>query len=96
MFNSRYGAQIKALYDGDTSSFGGDESRADLALCNHLAYWTNNDESRIDKMFRESGLMRKKWERADYRARTIRLALSDKNTYHEYTAEEKKRYRKPQ
>ena len=92
MFNSRYGAQIKALYDGDTSSFGGDESRADLALCNHLAYWTNNDESRIDKMFRESGLMRKKWERADYRARTISLALKDKSTYHEYTPEEKKRY----
>lgn len=92
MFNSRYGTQIRSLYDGDTSSFGGDESRADLALCNHLAYWTNNDESRIDRMFRESGLMRKKWERADYRARTIRLALSDKSTYHEYTAEEKKRY----
>ena len=36
--------------------------------------------------------MRKKWERPDYRARTIRLALSDKNTYHEYTKEEKKRY----
>jgi len=87
--NTRCGSQIRALYDGDT---GGDHSRADLALCNHLAYWTNNDPERMDRMFRQSALMRKKWERPDYREHTIGLALKGKSTYHDFTPEQKKAY----
>jgi len=45
----------------------GDDSAADLALCSMLAFWTNNDELRIDSLFRQSGLYREKWERQDYR-----------------------------
>ena len=52
MFNSRNGREIRALYQGDTSGYGDDHSRADLALCSHLAYWTNSDELRMDRMFR--------------------------------------------
>lgn len=98
MFNSRAGDRIKRLYEGDTSAYGGDHSHADQALCNDLAYWTNHDAERIDRMFRESGLMRDKWDRPirrggeTYGAYTINEALRVIPEYHEYTAEEKKRY----
>ena len=62
MFNSQHGAEIRALFGGDTSSYANDDSRADLALCSYLAFWTNNDTSRIDCLFRQSGLMRRKWD----------------------------------
>jgi hypothetical protein len=41
-----------------------------------LAFWTGPDPRRIDRLFRQSGLYRDKWERADYRETTIGLALS--------------------
>ena len=62
--NSENGGEIRALYSGDISAYNGDDSAADLALCNHLAYWTNCDASRMDSMFRESKLMRPKWDEA--------------------------------
>jgi hypothetical protein len=54
----------------------GDHSQADLALCNELAKWCGPDHARIDALFRESGLYRGKWEREDYRRRTIALACN--------------------
>ncbi len=62
MFNSQHGVEIRALFSGDTSGYDGDDSRADLALCSYLAFWTNNDVSRMDALFRQSGLMRRKWD----------------------------------
>lgn len=59
--NLKNGRSIRALYDGDTSGYGS-HSEADLALCNHLAFWTNLDARQMDAMFRESGLMRDKWD----------------------------------
>jgi hypothetical protein len=76
MFASRGGHGLEALWRGDTGEYGGDDSRADLALCNHLAFWTNRDAGRIDRLFRQSGLYREKWDREDYRARTIERALA--------------------
>ncbi|HEY2182488.1 MAG TPA: hypothetical protein VGH09_12525 [Solirubrobacteraceae bacterium] len=52
----------------------GDHSQADMALCNELARWCGPDPERIDALFRESGLYRGKWEREDYRRRTIAKA----------------------
>ena len=79
MFSSRQGYEIRALYSGDSSAYGGDQSRADLALCNHLAYWTNGDKWRMDNLFRQSGLMRPKWDERHgaqtYGAMTLDLAL---------------------
>lgn len=49
-----------------------DNSSADAALCQHLAFWTGKDCERMDRLFRLSGLYRDKWEeREDYRQRTI-------------------------
>ena len=46
-------------------------SEADSALCCKLAFWFGKDAQKIDTMFRQSGLMREKWDREDYAKRTI-------------------------
>ena len=55
------------------------QSEADLALCSMLTFWTPSDAKQIDRLFRQSGLMRDKWERSDYRDMTIRRAIDAKN-----------------
>jgi hypothetical protein len=73
---AKNGAKFQALYDaGDASGYASD-SEADLALCDLLAFWAGPDPARIDQLFRGSARMREKWERADYRERTIDKALS--------------------
>lgn len=64
MFRSSNGDEIRALYDGQLLS--GDHSSDDMALCNHLAFWTGKSATRMDAMFRESGLNRDKWDRITY------------------------------
>lgn len=59
--NGANGARFKALWNGDIGAYGGDHSRADQALINDLAYWTNGNAYRMDALFRQSGLMRPKW-----------------------------------
>ncbi len=53
-------------------------SFADAALAQHLAFWTGNNAERIERLMRESALVRDKWDRTgdDYLKRTIRVACS--------------------
>lgn len=87
MFASEHGNGIRALYQGDVSAHGGDRSRADLALCNHLAFWCGGDAERMDRLFRASGLMRPKWDELrggrTYGARTVERALADATEFYE-------------
>src|SRR5215211_6470634 len=64
------GDRFARLQTGDTSGYGS-HSEADLAYCGMLAFWTGGDTARIDTLFRQSGLYRKKWDRKDYRDKTI-------------------------
>jgi putative DNA primase/helicase len=73
-FTARNGHRFARLWSGDVSEYPS-HSEADLALCALLAFWTGPDPERIDALFRRSGLYRAKWERRDYRERTMRLAL---------------------
>jgi hypothetical protein len=75
------GARFFRLWNGDTSGYGS-HSEADLALCGMLAFWTGGDAERIDILFRQSGLYREKWDRKDYRNRTITEALSGKTKFY--------------
>jgi hypothetical protein len=70
------GGKFARLWDGQWKGHYASQSEADLALCTKLAFWTNNDPARIDALFRRSGLMREKWERADYRNITIAKAMN--------------------
>jgi putative DNA primase/helicase len=73
--SARNGADFTRLWNGDSQGYPS-RSEADLALCNMLSFWTGRDAGRIDSLFRASGLMREKWERDDYRTRTIDAAIS--------------------
>ena len=57
-------------------------SEADLALCSHLAFWCSGDTEQMDRLFRQSGLMRDKWERDDYRNATLKKAVSGKTQFY--------------
>jgi len=78
---ARNGAAFNALWNGDRSAYNGDDSAADLALCNYLCFWTGRDAARIDRLFRQSALMRAKWDsrRGDstYGQLTIDRAIAD-------------------
>ena len=42
------------------------QSEADFALCRKLAFWSNKDEEQMDRLFRQSGLFREKWDTSHY------------------------------
>ncbi|QHM08328.1 phage/plasmid primase, P4 family [Bacillus subtilis] len=79
MFNSKNGKSIQDLFNGQL--INGDHSSTDMALCNHLAFWTDKDAAKMDSMFRESNLFREKWDRqhsadgATYGEMTIAAAI---------------------
>lgn len=76
---AKNGSEFARLWSGDTSVHGGDESAADLALCNLLAFWSNGDAARIDRLFRQSGLFRPKWDKPHFSdGRTYGQATIDK------------------
>jgi hypothetical protein len=67
-------AKFEHLWQGDDSGYDS-SSEADLALLSILGFWTQ-DRDQLDRLFRRSELMREKWNRADYREKTIATALS--------------------
>jgi len=71
---ARNGVEFRRLWTGDATAYSS-PSEADLALCSRLAFWCGPDAERIDRLFRQSGLMRDKWERADYRDAMISKAV---------------------
>jgi putative DNA primase/helicase len=66
-------AKFSDLFDAaDASLYGGDESRADMALISFLAFYTQ-DGAQLERIFDASARgQRQKWrDRPDYRRRTI-------------------------
>jgi putative DNA primase/helicase len=80
---AKNGEKFSRLWSGDTSDYAGDDSRADLALCSLLAFWTDGDTERMDHLFRQSGLMRDKWNRDDYRERTFNRVLDGRTEFYQ-------------
>lgn len=56
------GAWFTKLYSGDWEDLYPSQSEADLALVGSLAFWSGGDEEQIDRLFRNSGLYRDKWD----------------------------------
>lgn len=73
--NAKNGNKFKALFSGDISAYGS-HSEADQALCNLIAFYTQDFEQ-IDRIFSSSGLYRDKWDREDYKTETIDKATND-------------------
>ena len=69
--------RFDSLYAGQWQAAGySSQSEADLALLMILSFWTNCNADQMDRLFRSSGLYRDKWERQDYRDRTLTSAIS--------------------
>jgi primase-polymerase (primpol)-like protein len=75
------GEKFRRLWRGSTAGYSS-QSEADLALCCLLAFWTGSDAGQMDRLFRQSGLMRGKWDEvhfadgATYGERTIERAIA--------------------
>lgn len=72
---SASGEKFRKLWSGDTEGYAS-ESEAELALCSHLAFFCGGDKDQMDRLMRQSGLYRDKWDRDDYRERTMEKAIS--------------------
>lgn len=78
MFSSRNGAEMRSVYNGDASKYGGDISSADIRLCNTLAFYTGRNKEQVERIWLASplGQREKTQKRKDYRNRTIDEAIA--------------------
>jgi putative DNA primase/helicase len=60
--NAANGEKFSSLWEGNLSCYPS-PSEATAALLSMLAFWCGPDPARIDRLFRQSGLMRPKWDR---------------------------------
>lgn len=76
---SRQGEKFKSLWHGEILE-GKSHSDADMALASILAFWCGGDVAQMDRLFRQSGLMRGKWDRVQsgstYGALTLEKAVA--------------------
>jgi putative DNA primase/helicase len=72
--NAKNAQKFNDLWAGSTAGYDS-HSDADLALVSILAFYTQ-DEAQLDRLFGSSGLYRHKWDREDYKNRTIQKAIS--------------------
>jgi putative DNA primase/helicase len=81
--------KFNKLWAGDWQALGyPSQSEADEALVGMLAFWCGPKADRIDALFRRSGLYRDKWERSDYRERTIARVLDSQEAYYQWPDQE--------
>ena len=75
---------FRQLWSGNTAGYDS-HSEADMALCVLLAYYTGDNKTLMDAVFRQSGLMRSKWdeERGDqtYGELTLEKAIRVVDSY---------------
>ena len=56
------GENFAVLWDGKWQDVFGSQSEADMSLCCKLAFWTGRNREQMDRLFRQSALMRPKWD----------------------------------
>lgn len=82
------GQKFSRLWNGDWKGSYGSQSEADLTLCGFLAFLTGSDSYRMDSLFRQSGLFRKKWDEIHdaaghtYGQLTIEKAIENCHSYY--------------
>ena len=86
------GQKFVDYYNGEWEKYGGDnpnwsQSEADLGFCSMLAFYCRGDTEQMDRIFRESGLYRDKWDRhqsgTTYGEMTMRKAISGCKAFYE-------------
>lgn len=81
---AKNGSNFKLLWDGSTLGYNGDDSAADMALMNMLAFWTGGDAVQMERLFSASarGQRDKCRNRPDYTERTIQKAIADAREFY--------------
>ena len=86
--NAENGEAFEKLWNGQWQETYASQSEADMALCCKLAFWSNKDKQQMDRLFRQSGLYREKWDTkhhangATYGEETLKKAIeATENTY---------------
>lgn len=89
--NSKNGDRFQALYGGNWEKLYESQSEADLAFMNMLAFWTARDFHKMDIIFRDSGLMRPKFDekhgKTTYGVALINKAISENTNFYKGKAE---------
>lgn len=82
--SSKQSDKFRPLFDNGSFDSYPSQNEADLALCAMFAFYTRDNESQIDELFRKSALYREdKWEREDYRKNTIRKAINNCSNFYQ-------------
>lgn len=88
--NAANSVKFRRLWGGDTSAYDS-RSDADMALCSLLAFWTAGDATQMDRLFRDSGLYRERWDEvhfadgSTYGEKTIERAVSGTSEFYDPT-----------
>lgn len=81
MLLSSRGQRDKLFMQGGWEKFYTSQSEADLAFANDLAFWTGKNFQKMDTIFRNSSLMRNKWDEkrgaTTYGIATLNKAIND-------------------
>ena len=82
---AKNGEKFKKLWEGEITGYPS-QSEADQALCSILAFYCNGNYEQIDRLFRQSSLMRDKWDSRrggdTYGSITIQNAVSGMTNFY--------------
>lgn len=78
---SKSGSKFRSLWAGHASGYPS-LSEADLALASMMSFYTGPDPDRLERLMRQSGLARSKYERDDYLRRTVEKALAGRTEFY--------------
>lgn len=78
---AKNGEKFCRLWSGNITGYPS-HSEADAALASMLAFWCGGDAGQIDRLFRQSGLMREKWDELRGADNNRVNILKDAQVYH--------------
>lgn len=91
MLDSSKGQRDRLFMQGGWEKIYASQSEADLAFANDLAFWTGKDPEKMDTIFRNSALMRDKWDEkhgaVTYGEMTINKAIAGTTSVYHPTSD---------
>lgn len=92
ILNSKQSDLFKRFMNDGWEELYDSQSEADLAFANLLAFWCARDYTKMDSLFRQSGLMREKWDekrgKTTYGEATLHKAINETESV--YTPKQQK------
>jgi len=78
---SKGGERFLKLWNGDASDYAS-RSEADFALAGTLAFYCGPNPAQVERLLRQSGLVRPKWDKRSYLAKTVTNCLKGRTEYY--------------